>query len=169
MMMLLLLLLRSPLHQTLEENVLTNELDAKHSCANTKEPKAKCPYSLFPSQLSYPVWPDWAIYWTLGNFLKPLAKINLPKSLKFLGNFCIAIIFLVKSFLGNFYRHLAIFYWSHCSYPTYWLFGCYVIINAYEPSPDLPQPATCSSSSCNILTILGSQLRPKQGEKTTQE
>ena len=25
------------------------------------------------------VWPDWAIYWTLGNFLKPLATINLPK------------------------------------------------------------------------------------------
>ena len=25
---------------------------------------------------------------TLGNFLKPLAKINLPKSLTFLGNFC---------------------------------------------------------------------------------
>ena len=24
------------------------------------------------------------------------------------------IIFLVKSFLGNFYRHLAIFFWSHC-------------------------------------------------------
>ena len=23
------------------------------------------------------VWPDWAIYWTLGNFLKPLAKICL--------------------------------------------------------------------------------------------
>ena len=35
-----------------------------------------------------PVWPDWAIYWTLGNFLKPLATINLPKSPPFLGNFC---------------------------------------------------------------------------------
>ena len=34
------------------------------------------------------VWPDWAIYWTLGNFLKPLATINLTKSLTFLGNFC---------------------------------------------------------------------------------
>ena len=45
-----------------------------------------------------PVWPDWAIYWTLGNFLKPLAVIN----------------FLVKSFLGDFYSHLAIFFWSHC-------------------------------------------------------
>ena len=34
------------------------------------------------------VWPDVAIYWTLGYFLKPLAKINLPKSLTFIGNFC---------------------------------------------------------------------------------
>ena len=34
------------------------------------------------------VWPDWAIYWTLGNFLKPLVTINLPTSLTFLSNFC---------------------------------------------------------------------------------
>ena len=34
------------------------------------------------------VWPDLAIFWTLGNFLKPLATINLPKSPTFLGNFC---------------------------------------------------------------------------------
>ena len=57
--------------------------------------------------------PDWAIYWTLGNFLKPLASINLPKSLTFLGNFCkgvkiyhfyIEIIFrkLLQTF-GDFY------------------------------------------------------------------
>ena len=29
------------------------------------------------------VWPDLAIYWTLGKFLKPLATINLPKSTTF--------------------------------------------------------------------------------------
>ena len=34
------------------------------------------------------VWPDWAIYWTLGNFLKPLATINLPTSPTLSGNFC---------------------------------------------------------------------------------
>ena len=34
------------------------------------------------------VWPDWAINWTLGKILKPLAKINLPKSITILGNFC---------------------------------------------------------------------------------
>ena len=35
-----------------------------------------------------PVWPDLAIYWTLGNFLKPLVTINFPKSSTFLSNFC---------------------------------------------------------------------------------
>ena len=58
------------------------------------------------------MWPDWVIYWTFGNFLKPLATINLPKSLTFLGIFVKvskSLIFLVKSFLGNFSRHLAIF------------------------------------------------------------
>ena len=33
------------------------------------------------------MWPDRAIYWTLAKFLKPLATINLPKSLTFLDNF----------------------------------------------------------------------------------
>ena len=48
-----------------------------------------------------PVWPDWAIYWTLGNFSKPFATINLPKSPTFLGNFSKGVKtfnFLVKSF-----------------------------------------------------------------------
>ena len=51
-----------------------------------------------------------------GQLLKPLAKINLPKSLSFLGNSCKGgkiYHFLVKSYLGNFYRLLAIFFWSH--------------------------------------------------------
>ena len=41
-----------------------------------------------------------------GQLLKPLATISLPKSLTFLGNFCMCQN-LVKSFLGTFYRHLA--------------------------------------------------------------
>ena len=75
---------------------------------------------VWPSLLSpshQPVWPDLAIYWTFGNFLKPLATINLPKSPTFLDNFCKGVKtyhFLVKSFLGNFYRHLAISFRSHC-------------------------------------------------------
>ena len=68
-----------------------------------------------------PVWPDWAIYWTLGNFSKPGATISLHKSPTFWGYFCKGVkilILLVKSFLGNFYRHLATFYRSHCSCGT---------------------------------------------------
>ena len=34
------------------------------------------------------VWPDWVIYWTMGNFSKLLATTYLPKSLTFSGNFC---------------------------------------------------------------------------------
>ena len=34
------------------------------------------------------VCPDWAINWTLGNFLKSLATIKLPKSPTFFGSFC---------------------------------------------------------------------------------
>ena len=49
------------------------------------------------------------------SFLKPLAAINLPKYPTCLGNFCKGVIFLVKSIWCNFYRHLAIFFWSHCS------------------------------------------------------
>ena len=62
-------------------------------------------------------WPEWAIYWTLGKFLKPLATINLPNYSTFLGNFykgvkiynfSSEIIFeqLLQTF-GN-------FFWSHC-------------------------------------------------------
>ena len=67
-----------------------------------------------------PVWPDWAIYWTLGNFLKPMTTIDLPKSPTLLGNFCKGVKiyhFYSEIILGNFYRHLAIFFWSHCSSP----------------------------------------------------
>ena len=47
--------------------------------------------------------------------------INLPKSPTFLCNFCKGVKichFIGKSFLGNFYRQLAIFFWSHCISPT---------------------------------------------------
>ena len=37
---------------------------------------------------SQPVWPDWAIFCTLGNHSKLVAKIILPKLPTLLGNFC---------------------------------------------------------------------------------
>ena len=51
-----------------------------------------------------------------GQLFKPLATINLPKSLTFLGNFCVGdkiYHFSSEIIFGNFYRHLAIFFWSH--------------------------------------------------------
>ena len=53
-----------------------------------------------------------------GNISKPFATINLTKSPTFLGNFCKGVKiyhFSSEIVLGNFYRHLAIFFWSHFS------------------------------------------------------
>ena len=58
----------------------------------------------------------WAIFW------KPLSTINLSKSPTFLGNFRKGVKiyhFSIEINLGNFYRHLATFYWSHCIWATY--------------------------------------------------
>ena len=57
-----------------------------------------------------PVYPDLAIYWTFGNFLKHLATINLPRSPTFLGifvKFSCEIIF--RQLLWRFVD----FFWSH--------------------------------------------------------
>ena len=62
------------------------------------------------------VWPDWAIYCTLGYFSKPVARFICPKLLTFSVNFCKGVKisnYSSEIFLGNFYRHLATFYWSH--------------------------------------------------------
>ena len=75
---------------------------------NHSLPLGVCPYFSLCLCLSMSV-TRFGVFCTLGNFLKPLADIKLPKSPTFLGNFCKG----VKSFLGNFYRHLAIFFWSH--------------------------------------------------------
>ena len=62
------------------------------------------------------MWPDWAICWTLGSFSKLVATISLTKSATFVGNFSKGVkIFNFSSeiIFGNFYTHLATFYWSH--------------------------------------------------------
>ena len=59
------------------------------------------------------VWPDWAIYCTLGNFSKPMVTIILPKLPIFLAIFCKG--FKIFHFSSEFIlgQHLATFYWSH--------------------------------------------------------
>ena len=63
------------------------------------------------------VWPDWAIYWTLDNFLKPLATINLrPNHPTFLGNFCKGVKiyhFISEIIFGQLLWTLCDFFWSH--------------------------------------------------------
>ena len=54
---------------------------------------------------------------TLGNFLKPLATIDLPKSPTFLGNFCkvVKIIhFSSETIFGQLLQTFGDFIWSHC-------------------------------------------------------
>ena len=67
------------------------------------------------------VWQDWVIYWNLGNFY-------------------LSIIFLVRSFLRNFYRHLATFYWSLWWKVTFgdvewWVVVVVVIMNGFLVQP----------------------------------
>ena len=77
------------------------------------------------------MWPDWAIFYTLGNFSKPLATISLPKYLTFLGNFCKGVKiyhFSSEIIFGQLYRHLAIFIWAHWLRSTVFV-SCYQIFS----------------------------------------
>ena len=75
---------------------------------------------------SVSVRPDWAIYWTLGNFQSLLQQLicpNLLHSQAIFVKMSKSLIFQVKSFLGNFYSHMAIFYWSHCQWYVLYSWG----------------------------------------------
>ena len=60
-----------------------DELQPCHPSWKRSEPRLAILFHTSPS-----VWPDWAIYWTLGNFSKPVASISLLKTTTLLGNFC---------------------------------------------------------------------------------
>ena len=71
----------------------------------------------------FPLWPDWTIYWTLGNFLIPWATINLPKSPTFEGNFCKGVKiyhFSCEIIFGQLLKIFGDFFWSHCPRPYNW-------------------------------------------------
>ena len=74
------------------------------------------------------VWPDCAICWTLGNFLKSLATINLSKSLTFLGNFC-KVVKIYHFSSEIIFRQLlwtfGDFFWSHCLWRTFGLLATF--------------------------------------------
>ena len=64
------------------------------------------------------VWPDWAIYCTLGNFSKPVAAIILPKLPTFLGKFCrvVKIFYFASEII--FGQTFGDFFWSHWQRPS---------------------------------------------------
>ena len=56
------------------------------SAFNGKNVRYKISLITLPTE-PQPVWPDLVIFWTLGNFLKPLVTTNLPKSPNILRQF----------------------------------------------------------------------------------
>ena len=59
------------------------------------------------------IWRLIGLWETFKSLWQQLICPNLPYSLAIFVKMSKSIIFLVKSFLGNFHRHLAIFVWSH--------------------------------------------------------
>ena len=57
------------------------------------------------------------IYWTLGNFLKPLATIYLPNSPTFLGNYCKVFHFSSEIIFGQLLLTFGDFFWSQWLWP----------------------------------------------------
>ena len=73
-----------------------------------------------PAGSRQPVWPDWAIYWALGKFLKLLRIIIFPKYHTFLGNFCKGVKiyhFGIEIIFGQLLYAFGDFFWSHCRQP----------------------------------------------------
>ena len=82
------------------------------------ELKLQPPSPIFAWSMRWPVWPDWEIYWTLGNFSKPLATINLPKS---------------PTFLGNFFKVVKIYHFSNkiIFVQLLWTFGNFLMVTLF--------------------------------------
>ena len=71
-------------------------------------------------QIGQFIW-HWA---TFQRLWQQLVWPNLPHSKAIFVKVSISLIFLVKSFLGNFYRHLATVYWSHWDYLPIFCHDC---------------------------------------------
>ena len=64
------------------------------------------------------IWRFIGLWTTFQSLCQQLFCQNLPHSQAVFVKVSKSLIFLVKSFLGNFYRHLVTFYWSHCPFPV---------------------------------------------------
>ena len=89
------------------------------------------------------VWPNWAIYWTLGNFLKPLAIIHLPKSPTFFGNFC-EVVQIYPFFCWNHYWATFIDIWQFFMVTLLW------VSNSFSSSFSLQDISNIRRIECTL-------------------
>ena len=68
------------------------------------------------------IWRFIGLWASFSSLWQQLICPNLPHSWAMFVKVLKSFIFLMKSLLGNFSRHLAIFFWSHCRLPSKWLF-----------------------------------------------
>ena len=87
----------------------------KHFCSNWQLLKLE-QFCTIWTYSTYAAWQDWEIYWILATFWSLWPELICPNLLHSWAIFVKVSKYLicqVKSFLDNFYRHLATFYWSH--------------------------------------------------------
>ena len=114
------------------------------------------------------VWPDWAIYWTLGNFSKSLATINKPKSPTFLGNFCKGVK-IINFSSGNHFWATFIDIWQiftgHTDYlPVGFALVCLCLYMSYS-SIDPIKPWTIFSHLCIIIMMASTAMIAQQQQQ----
>ena len=80
----------------------------------TFEDKIFSPTALIPAKQCDQTGQFIALWTIFQSLWQQLFCPNQPHFYAIFGKVSKPFIFLMKSFLGNFYRHLATFYWSHC-------------------------------------------------------
>ena len=105
--------------------------------------------------MSGTVWPDWAIYWTLGKFLKPAATIILPKSTTFSGYFCKGVKiyhFSNEIIFGQLLLTFGNVFWSHWAWPVSWV--------QRRPKICAPKKMKYFDISCYVVGLLPVEIMP---------
>ena len=93
--------------------------DRKPLKINQKQPLAICQTAFFCSVTRLGDLLD--VGATFQSLWQQLICPNFPHSQAIFVKGSKSSIFLVKSFLGNFYRHLVMFFWSHCSSASFFI------------------------------------------------
>ena len=88
--------------------------------------------SCFHHLASHAVWPDWADFLHFGQLFKACGNNYFTQLASIIRQFlkrCQNLIFLVKSFMGKFYWHLATFFWSHWIHMEGKVYLCTLLYN----------------------------------------